>query len=304
VTAYAIVTPARDEAENLRRLAACVAAQTAQPAEWMIVDDGSIDGTLELARELERRHDWVRVVARPRGAPLADGRRDGRPLLAFEAGAAALRTRPEVVVKLDADVSMPPDHLAAIVAAFAADPQLGIASGVRFERERGAWRRQYVTGTSVESPIRAYRRRCLEEIAPIEARFYWDGIDEVKARLRGWRTAILEDAGFRHHRAMGARDSGRARAWALEGRGSHYMGYRPSYLFIRSLFQARRDPAALAMLWGYAAAAAGPDRRYPDPGVRAYVRRQQSLRRLPMRAREALGRSRPRPGRRTWRSPA
>jgi glycosyltransferase involved in cell wall biosynthesis len=38
---YVVVTPARDEAENLRRQAAWLAEQTHRPSEWVIVDNGS-----------------------------------------------------------------------------------------------------------------------------------------------------------------------------------------------------------------------------------------------------------------------
>jgi glycosyltransferase involved in cell wall biosynthesis len=304
MSAYALVTPARDEADNLRRLAGCVEAQTLAPTEWVIVDDGSVDGTLDVARALERRHEWVSVVAREAGPALTAARRDGRPRLAFGAGVAALRPAPEVVVKLDADVSLPPDHLEGLVCALAADPELGIVTGVRHELKRGAWRPQHLTGTSVEAQCRAYRWRCLQEISPSEARFYWDGIDVVQANVCGWRTETLEHLPFLHHREMGSRDAGRVRAWTLEGGGSHYMNYRPSYLVIRALFQARHDPAALAMIGGYAAAVLSGEPRHTDPDVRAYVRGQQSLRCLPARAREALGSPRSSPSARTRHSPA
>jgi hypothetical protein len=68
------------------------------------------------------------------------------------------------------------------------------------------------------------------------------------------------------------------------------MGYRPSYLVLRALYHARRDVRYVAMIWGYVAAAAGAEPRHADAAVRAYVRRQQSLRRLPLRALEARGR--------------
>ena len=63
---YAIITPARNERENLTRLAESVTAQRVLPACWVIVDDGSDDG-MEI------------VAARARGTPRLDpGRRDGR----------------------------------------------------------------------------------------------------------------------------------------------------------------------------------------------------------------------------------
>ena len=66
------------------------------------------------------------------------------------------------------------------------------------------------------------------------------------------------------------------------------MGYRLSYLLIRTAYRVLRDPAAVGLLLGYARAAAGRRPRCADEDVRAYVRRQQSLRRLPLRVREAL----------------
>jgi hypothetical protein len=67
------------------------------------------------------------------------------------------------------------------------------------------------------------------------------------------------------------------------------MGYRPWYLVLRALHNARRDRAALGLVWGYAAGALHRDERNPDPAARAYLRRQQSIRRLPARLRESRG---------------
>ena len=69
------------------------------------------------------------------------------------------------------------------------------------------------------------------------------------------------------------------------------MGYRLSYVFARTVFRARRDPAALSMLATYLGCAARRRPRYPNRDVREFIRRQQQLRRLPSRKREALGRA-------------
>jgi hypothetical protein len=74
------------------------------------------------------------------------------------------------------------------------------------------------------------------------------------------------------------------------GRAAHFTGYRPSYLVLRSLFKARKELAALALIGGYTAAAVRREPRSDDDTARSHLRRQQSLRRLPVRAREALGR--------------
>ncbi len=67
------------------------------------------------------------------------------------------------------------------------------------------------------------------------------------------------------------------------------MDYRVSYLLARTLYQTApesgRDRPASADTRGHAFSA---QTRCPDAELRAYVRRQQRLRNLPLRAREAM----------------
>jgi poly-beta-1,6-N-acetyl-D-glucosamine synthase len=286
---YALVTPARNEAANLRRLAAAVERQTVAPAAWVVVDNGSTDATADVARELAERREWAHVLwvapetGAARGAPI---------VRAFNAGLRALPAAADVVVKLDADVSFAPDFFERLLARFAADDRLGMASGICYEHHGKDWRIDSGAREHVRGATRAYRWECLQAVSPLEERMGWDGIDEVKANLRGWRTTFFADLPFYHHRPLGEREGARLSKWTGQGDMHHYMGYRVSYLTLRALYRARRDPLALAMLWGYAEAAARRRPRCPDADVRAYLRDQQSLRRLPLRLREVLG---PRP---------
>jgi glycosyltransferase involved in cell wall biosynthesis len=286
MTEYAVVTPVRNEAENLLRLAQCLAGQSLRPRSWMIVDTGSDDETLQLAADLAAEHDWISSLA----SLAANGpTRAAAIVRAFHVGVRALADVPDIVVKLDADVSMGSDYFRLLVAAFDGDPQLGLASGTCYERNGAGWHQRHVTGEHVWGASRAYRRECLESVSPLEERLGWDGVDEIKAALRGWRTRTLLDLPFYHHRREGEREGRRARAWTTVGDASHYLGYRPDYLVLRALNYARRDPTALAMISGYLGAALRGVPRCPDTEVRSFVRRQQSLRQLPLRMREALG---------------
>jgi biofilm PGA synthesis N-glycosyltransferase PgaC len=285
---YAVITPVRDEAENLPRLAASLAQQTVLPCRWLIIDNGSTDGTPAIAEELSSMRSWISTLSVPGEATAIRG----RPIVrALHAGLAALDEPPDIVVNVDADVSMDRQYFEQLLEAFARDPRLGIASGSGWERRGAQWRQRHLTGSTVWGATRAYRWACLQDVLPLEERLGWDGIDEFKANARGWRTATLTDLPFRHHRAEGHRDGGRHRVRAEHGRAAHYMGYRFSYLILRALFHAPREPAALAMIAGYSSAALRRQQRCPDAAARAYVRRQQSLRLLPLRAREVLGRT-------------
>jgi poly-beta-1,6-N-acetyl-D-glucosamine synthase len=288
IRSYAVVTPARDEAENLARLAASLAGQTIRPRAWIIVDNGSTDGTLKVARGLAAEHDWVDVLSRP-GTASADR---GAPVVrALQAGIAALSaTPPEILVNVDADISMEADYFERLLAKFDEDSRLGIASGSAFELERGEWRQRFVTDTTVWGASRAYRWECLRQLLPFEERIAWDGVDELKANARGWRTTAFEELPFRHHRREGERDGSTWRARRNQGQAAHYLGYRTWYLVVRALWHMRREPTALAMIWGYALAALRRDPRSSDRDARAFLQRRQSVRNLRLRALEATGR--------------
>jgi glycosyltransferase involved in cell wall biosynthesis len=290
---YAAVTPARDEAENLRRLSASLAAQTVRPAAWIVVDDGSVDETRSVVEDFAAGEPWASVIASPgataRSGPLQAGRRAGRDVLAFNAGIEALPLQPDVVLKLDADVSLEPDFFERLLEEFERDATLGIAGGVCLELVDGKWAEQHVTGDHVRGATRAYRWACFEDVSPLVEQLGWDGIDEAKAAVRGWRTRSIAGLPFYHHRRVGERDGARS-SWESQGATARFMGYRFSYLVTRAVFRARKDPRALAMILGWLKAAVRREPIHDDAEVIAYLRGQQRLRRLPVRAREALGR--------------
>ena len=283
---YAVVTPARNEAENLGRLAGCLVAQTMPPAVWVIVDNGSTDETFAVGRQLAQAHDWIRLER----METTDEMARGAPVVrAFHRGLHVAGRR-DVVVKLDADVSFERHFFERLVGEFAADPSLGIAGGVCLEQVRGGWVTQHTLLRShVRGATRAYRFDCLSEILPLEECVGWDGVDELKAGVRGWGVRSLPELPFYHHRSLGQRE-GVWHAWSAQGGMAYFMGYRFSYLLFRTLFHMRAEPRAVAMLLGFCSALARRSTVLGDRDARRHLRDQQRFRQLHRRVREATGR--------------
>ena len=282
---YAVVTPVRDDVQNLQRLAGSMIAQTQRPVAWVIVDNGSTDGTLAFTERLAREHDWIAVAT----SEPTQHAEPGAPIVrAFLAGLNQVAIPVNVIVKLDADVSFGNDHFERLLEEFVANPRLGIAGSTCLEEHAGQWIEVTAAAQHVRGAVRAYRRECLAAIGPLEPKVGWDSADELKASVIGWETGTLRSVAFRHHRPLGLRDG---QPWVRarrQGRASHYLGYRFWYLTLRAARRSLDDPTAAAMIWGFLEAVVRREPKHPDVDVRREARRRQSLAQLPARIGEAL----------------
>ena len=108
MTRYVIVTPIRDEEKLIEATIASVQAQTVQPAEWVIVDDGSTDRTGEIVDRYASQLPWIRVIHRVNRGFRKSG---GGVMEAFYDGYQALQCGDwDFIVKLDGDLSLPRDY--------------------------------------------------------------------------------------------------------------------------------------------------------------------------------------------------
>ncbi|MER5183817.1 glycosyltransferase [Streptomyces sp. NPDC002896] len=114
--AVGIVVPARDEAAVLpESLPSLLAQDYPGRAELFLVDDGSSDGTGELARALAERHGGLPLTVSSPGEPPAGW--TGK-LWAVRHGIGLARARaPEYLLLTDADIAHRPDSLRELVAA-------------------------------------------------------------------------------------------------------------------------------------------------------------------------------------------
>jgi len=102
VSAYVVITPVRNEEEYLPLTLASMCAQVVKPQQWILVDDGSIDGTGRLIDEAAANYPWITALHRAdRGS-----RQAGTGVIAaFYDGFKLVTTKNwEYVVKFDGDL--------------------------------------------------------------------------------------------------------------------------------------------------------------------------------------------------------
>src|SRR5260370_7635449 len=62
---YVVITPARDEAQFIELTIRSVIGQTLLPVKWVIVSDGSTDGTDDIVKKYMPEHPWIELVRMP-----------------------------------------------------------------------------------------------------------------------------------------------------------------------------------------------------------------------------------------------
>jgi poly-beta-1,6-N-acetyl-D-glucosamine synthase len=278
------ISPVRDEAAHLEQVAAGLAAQTVAPVRWTVVDDGSTDGTAALLERLRGELPFLHVLATPPGHTragrdrLAAGGPDRAWRWGFEHGAPPAWTH---VGKLDGDIVLAPDYQERLLARFAADRTLGIASGALTELHDGAWRLLPTPADQAAAPCRLFTAECYEAIGGWPARLGADVITTTRARMQGFATRTFDELRVRHLRPIATAD-GTLRGRARHGAYQYVVRYPWWWVAARSaLVAARFRPQGLsgvAYLGGYLRAALGPTEPVADPLFGHFMRIETSAR--------------------------
>ena len=185
------VVPAFDAGEHLRGALECIVAQTHPPTEVLVVDDGSADDTVAIARA------WgepVRVIEQPTSGPAATRNRG------------ATEATGDLLAFLDPDDRWLPHKLEVQVAHLTAEP----GAGGCVARVRQVWDEAFseeaahyadharmaddgVPGYATTSLL--VRREAWAEVGPLDTeRWYSDATEWfVRARDRGVRIDLLDD---------------------------------------------------------------------------------------------------------------
>jgi biofilm PGA synthesis N-glycosyltransferase PgaC len=273
---FLIISPMRNEAAHVERVARAVAAQTHPPAEWVVVDDGSTDDTASILRRLENEISFLRVHSRAADPePVADRLAVAAAPRAFNHGLDRAGVDDWThVVKLDGDVELPPDYFESILERYEEDAELGMAGGNLVESRGGQMVMIPIPAHHVHGAVKCYTRACFDAIGGVQQRLGWDTIDETYARMRGFRTRNFLDIVAVHHRLHGSAD-GTLRGRARHGECAYIAHFSLLWVALRSVKIARSRPlgvSGVVFFYGYLRAAVRGVERVPDPEFRRYAR--------------------------------
>lgn len=250
---YAVITPMRNEVRTVQHTVDSMLAQSRLPGVWIVMDDGSTDGSEKIIEKYSLLHEWiVHVKLNDRGFDfVGKGVAD-----ILNKALDVLQTRDqafEFIAKLDADMEFPPDYFEKLIGEFKSNTALGIVSGhpyvisnnkKQFERHSD----YFPSGTA-----RLYRAEYLNRIGYFASSVGWDTIDILRMRMNRYVTKVRSDMPIHHMRRMGTRQ-GYVDGMIRDGRNAYLTGYAPWFMVLRAIFNARYYPylvRSACMLYGY-----------------------------------------------------
>jgi len=241
---YVVITPARNEVQFVELAIKSVVAQTVRPIKWVIVSDGSTDGTDEIVRKYSSENPWIELVRMPERSE----RNFAGKVYAFNAGYARLENlQYDAIASMDADISFDSEYFSFLLRKLSGDPRLGLV-GTPFQNESNrTYDYRFTSIEHVSGACQLFRRECFEGIGGYVA-LKAGGIDlaaVIAARMKGWKTRTFPEKRCMHHREMGTALGGGLAANFRQGAKDYAFGGHPVWELFRFAYQITRQPVIL-----------------------------------------------------------
>lgn len=278
---YVVITPARNEARFIEMTLRSMTTQTYKPLRWVIVSDGSTDGTDDIVRRYIPVNPWIELLRMPERRE----RHFGGKVMAFRAGLAQLRDIPyDAIVSLDADITFDPDYFSFLLGKLTEHPHLGLIGTPYRELSGHTYDYRFVSIEDVAGACQVFRRSCYEAIGgyvPVRGGSI-DYIAVITARMMGWQTLTFTEKHCIHHRPVGTADRGLVASRFRVGLKDYAVGNHPLWELFRVARQMAVPPrfvGGLALGAGYGWALLGRSAR-PVPQNLIEFHRREQMRRL------------------------
>ncbi len=279
---YLLVTPVRNEEDNIPDLIESVRNQSITPLLWVFADDNSTDATAHLIKQAMKQRDYIHYIKS--GEVLQYGHssyaKTVRAGFSFAVNYAIKKgIAYDYLGLLDADAVPEKTYFEKLIHALQASEKLGIVSGQLYLVRKGKHKPENL-GNWPRGPARLHKRQCFEEIGGWPESTNPDTVSNIKAELRGWQIGRVMSAKCIHKRKVSSK-GGVWYRYSDVGKGAYYLNYHPVYALLNGLYIMMtnvRFYCGIAYLLAYFKALLRKDVQYHDAEITKYF--SQSVARL------------------------
>jgi poly-beta-1,6-N-acetyl-D-glucosamine synthase len=275
---YVLITAARNEEVYIVRTIEAVLSQTSLPVKWVIVSDGSNDGTDDIVKRYASHHSFIDFQRREGDKSKADF---ASKVYALKQGYLRLHgVDYSLIGTLDADVSFGPSYYDDILMQFKRNPRLGIGGGFIHENHEGFFQsRPLNVDYSVAGAIQLFRRDCYEMIGGIMPSRVGgeDWIAEINALMHGWEVKAFPELVVYHHKSSNFK-RGFVSESLRQGIMDYAVGSHPLFEIVKCIRRIKTKPFfvhSILRMYGYMQSWLQGSERVVPPEVMDFLRREQ-----------------------------
>lgn len=237
---YIVITPVKDEENYLPNLILSFQNSTCKPLMWYLVDDGSEDNSKKIIENLVQQVTWCKLISTERRTERKRGKVIVDAIMKAYEDSKLLHY--DFLLKVDADISFPNDTINLLIKRMVENPNFGICGPeLTIERNGRITVDRRLPKEFVRGAFRIYNIECFKSINGLVRKKGWDGIDQIKAKINGWKVERFSDIIAFNNREQGAA-SGIIVSSIENGRGSYFMGSLFLFMLYESYQYSKQKP--------------------------------------------------------------
>lgn len=218
---YYLIIPAHNEADFIRLTLESLVSQTVLASKIVVVNDNSTDATAEIVTAFAKEYPFISLVNKTSEAIHLPG---SKVIQAFQKGFETIDADYDIIVKLDADLILPPNYFETIIQHFQSDDTIGMAGGFAYIEKNGEWILENLTDKDhIRGAFKAYRKACFMDIGGLKPAMGWDTVDELLAKYYHWNVKTDTSLIVKHLKPTGANYNKTARF--KQGEAFYSLGY-------------------------------------------------------------------------------
>ncbi len=218
---FLIIIPSHNEESNISFCLESLKNQSFQDFVCVVVNDGSTDRTSEIINDFKVQDSRFKVL----NLEKSEHSPGAKVVRTFNKGLESVDWKDfDVICKYDADIVFPQNYLEKINQVFETNPKAGIVSGLvyiknykqnpeiknlrnpnenwsDFSNKNQDWVFENLSSKNhVRGPIKAYRKKCFEDMNGLRAVLGWDNLDILLAKKNNWEVVTIKELWVKHLR--------------------------------------------------------------------------------------------------------
>lgn len=232
----ALITPLRDEINNIDKLFNSIKSQLVDIDTWIIVENGSTDGSIEKLNAIKPPENVKKLIVLNKTFQNNEYALGSKYSQVVDCGFQEAKNQSNFnefthIGILDADCFPEPEYYKKLVSFLNKNPSTGITSGIIYD-ENG--KVDSASTDWVRGGCRLWDFECFKKSGYIIGPSA-DALSSAKAFVNGWKSVVCCTAKVTS-REVGARTN-----YQYYGKATYYRGVGPFYATLRGLYLSRRS---------------------------------------------------------------